>query len=161
MFDVLAQVEQTLPAMLQDESIWQSLYVDYHPPTVEREATAEETERRLLNGLRKRCPGLPTDLGLKETLASLRRGQGIPVGKKVLIVLDQFEQWLHAKKEDRRRRDLVSREITFSRPAMLCFSRVTGQRDRRNQTSRSVIGSCTTIAPGLSSAGSTRLARRL
>jgi hypothetical protein len=34
-------------------------------------------------------------------LAALRRGQGIPIGKKVLIVLDQFEQWLHAKKEER------------------------------------------------------------
>ncbi len=33
-------------------------------------------------------------------MAALRRGQGIPLGKKVLIVLDQFEQWLHAKKED-------------------------------------------------------------
>ena len=64
------------------------------------EATAEETETRLLNGLRKRCPALPDNLGLKETLAALRRGQGIPVGKKVLIVLDQFEQWLHAKKEE-------------------------------------------------------------
>src|SRR5262249_2195756 len=64
------------------------------------EATAEETETRLLNGLRKRCPALPPNLGLKETLAALRRGQGIPIGKKVLIVLDQFEQWLHAKKED-------------------------------------------------------------
>ncbi len=39
-------------------------------------------------------------MGLKETLAALRRGQGIPVGKKVVIVLDQFEQWLHAKKEE-------------------------------------------------------------
>src|SRR5437763_9255 len=37
------------------------------------EATAEETEPRLLNGLRKRCPGLPGGLGLKETLAALRR----------------------------------------------------------------------------------------
>ena len=36
MLDVLAQLEQALPAMLMDESIWQSLYVDYHPPTVER-----------------------------------------------------------------------------------------------------------------------------
>jgi serine/threonine protein kinase/formylglycine-generating enzyme required for sulfatase activity len=63
------------------------------------EATAEETETRLLNCLRKRCPALPDNLGLKETLASLRRGQGIPVGKKVVIVLDQFEQWLHAKKK--------------------------------------------------------------
>jgi serine/threonine protein kinase/formylglycine-generating enzyme required for sulfatase activity len=60
------------------------------------EAAADETETRLLNGLRKRCPGLPVDLGLKEALAALRRGQGIPRGKKVLIVLDQLEQWLHA-----------------------------------------------------------------
>jgi serine/threonine protein kinase len=64
------------------------------------EATAQETETRLLNGLLKLCPALPTNLGLKETLAALRRGQGTPVGKKVLIVLDQFEQWLHAKKEE-------------------------------------------------------------
>ena len=64
------------------------------------EATALETETRMLGGLRKRCPALSDNLSLKETLASLRRGQGIPVGKKVLIVLDQFEQWLHAKKEE-------------------------------------------------------------
>ena len=64
------------------------------------EATALETETRLLGGLRKRCPALSDNLSLKETLAALRRGQGIPVGKKVLIVLDQFEQWLHAKKEE-------------------------------------------------------------
>jgi serine/threonine protein kinase/formylglycine-generating enzyme required for sulfatase activity len=61
------------------------------------EATGQDTEPRLLNGLRKRCPALPAPLGLKETLAALRRGQGIPAGKKVLLVLDQFEQWLHAK----------------------------------------------------------------
>ncbi len=35
-----------------------------------------------------------------ETLAALRQGHGIPAGKKVLIVLDQFEQWLHAKKDE-------------------------------------------------------------
>ncbi|HET6881413.1 MAG TPA: SUMF1/EgtB/PvdO family nonheme iron enzyme [Pirellulales bacterium] len=70
------------------------------------EATADETERRLLNGLRKRCSfwrdnlDLPENLGLKETLSALRRGQGMPAGKKVLIVLDQFEQWLHARKEE-------------------------------------------------------------
>lgn len=64
------------------------------------EATLEETETRLLHGLRKRCPSLEDNLSLKDTLAALRRGQGIPVGKKVVIVLDQFEQWLHAKKEE-------------------------------------------------------------
>ena len=64
------------------------------------EATPEETEARLLYGLRKRCPALEDNLSLKESLAALRRGQGIPIGKKVLIVLDQFEQWLHARKEE-------------------------------------------------------------
>ena len=64
------------------------------------EATPEETETRLLHGLRKRCPTLEDNLSLKESLAALRRGQGVPVGKKVLIVLDQFEQWLHARKEE-------------------------------------------------------------
>lgn len=65
------------------------------------EATADETETRLLNGLRRRCSALEDNLSLKDTLAALRRGQGIPVGKKVLIVLDQFEQWLHANKEEK------------------------------------------------------------
>jgi serine/threonine protein kinase/formylglycine-generating enzyme required for sulfatase activity len=64
------------------------------------EATPTQTETRLQNGLRKRCPDLPADLGLKETLAALRRGQGMPPGKKVLIVLDQFEQWLHAHRDE-------------------------------------------------------------
>ena len=64
------------------------------------EATPSETEARLLNGLRKRCPALPPNLGLKATLAELRRGHGVPAGKRVLIVLDQFEQWLHARKEE-------------------------------------------------------------
>ena len=64
------------------------------------EATPDDTETCLLHGLRKRCPALEEHLSLKETLAALRRGQGIPVGKKVLIVLDQFEQWLHARKDE-------------------------------------------------------------
>jgi serine/threonine protein kinase len=49
------------------------------------EATAEETETRLLHGLRKHCPDLVPPLPLKETLkdtlAMLRRGQGVPPGK--------------------------------------------------------------------------------
>ncbi len=64
------------------------------------EATPDETEGRLLRGLQKRCPALEENLNLTNTMAALRRGQGIPVGKKVLIVLDQFEQWLHANKEE-------------------------------------------------------------
>jgi formylglycine-generating enzyme required for sulfatase activity len=60
------------------------------------EATADDTETRLLNGLRKRGAAPQDDLTLKETMAALRRGQIVPVGKKILIVLDQFEQWLHS-----------------------------------------------------------------
>ncbi len=61
------------------------------------EATAEETEARLLKGLRKHCSDVPASLGLIETLAALRRGHYLRAGKKVVLVLDQFEQWLHAK----------------------------------------------------------------
>jgi formylglycine-generating enzyme required for sulfatase activity len=68
--------------------------------TVYVEATADETEARLLKGLRKQCPALSADLGFVETLSALRRGQDMPAGKKVVIVLDQFEQWLHAKREE-------------------------------------------------------------
>jgi hypothetical protein len=62
------------------------------------EATAEETESRLLKGIGKRCPDLPENLGLVESLAALRRARGLAAGQKVLIVLDQFEQWLHARR---------------------------------------------------------------
>ncbi len=62
------------------------------------EATPEETEARLLKGLRKVCPELPRELGLVDSLASLRRGRVLPPERKVLLVLDQFEQWLHAKR---------------------------------------------------------------
>jgi formylglycine-generating enzyme required for sulfatase activity len=64
------------------------------------EATPGETEARLLKGLRKRCPEAPAHEGLVPALAGLRRGTGLPAGKKVLIVLDQFEQWLHAKRSE-------------------------------------------------------------
>ena len=62
------------------------------------EATLEETETRLLKGLRKACPELPRGSGLVESLANLRRGRILPPERKVLLVLDQFEQWLHAKR---------------------------------------------------------------
>lgn len=65
------------------------------------EATGADTEGRLLHSLRKRCPALPLKGDLKEAMKALRRGHGTAPGRKVLIVLDQFEQWLHAKREDR------------------------------------------------------------
>ena len=61
--------------------------------------TSEGTET-LLHGLRKRCPELPTDLGLAESISALSEGRGLSPGTKVLIVLDQFEQWLSTWRGD-------------------------------------------------------------
>lgn len=71
-----------------------------HVEPVYVEATADELEIRLLSGLRKHCPTLPQTLDLRDTLAALRRGQGLVGGRKVLIVVDQFEQWLHKKGQE-------------------------------------------------------------
>ncbi|MFI5456857.1 MAG: SUMF1/EgtB/PvdO family nonheme iron enzyme [Isosphaerales bacterium] len=62
------------------------------------ESSPEETESRLARGLKKACPELPPGRDLVESLAELRRGSVLPRGQKVLIVLDQFEQWLSANR---------------------------------------------------------------
>jgi formylglycine-generating enzyme required for sulfatase activity len=38
-------------------------------------------------------------LGLVETVTRLRKGHGLAPGEKVLVVIDQFEQWLHGRQE--------------------------------------------------------------
>lgn len=60
------------------------------------EATPDQTEQQLLNGLRRACTDLPRDASLADTLAAIRRGKGLPAGRKLVLVLDQFEQWLYA-----------------------------------------------------------------
>ena len=69
-----------------------------HVRPVYIEATADETETRLLKGLRKVCSELPTELGLLRSLATVRKGRALRADQKVLLVVDQFEQWLHAKR---------------------------------------------------------------
>jgi serine/threonine protein kinase/formylglycine-generating enzyme required for sulfatase activity len=79
------------------------------------ESTPEDTETRILRGLRKRLPELSDGLGLADTLAALRRGVGIqpanehavadkagwkPTPHKIVLILDQFEQWLHAHRTE-------------------------------------------------------------
>ena len=57
------------------------------------EATAGETEARLLKGLRKHIPDIPPDLDLHNSLIAVEeRISGW--AKKLLLVIDQFEQWL-------------------------------------------------------------------
>ncbi|MFN7734053.1 MAG: serine/threonine protein kinase, partial [Pirellula sp.] len=60
------------------------------------ESTPEETESRLLRQLRKRLPELPPELGLAEIAEWIRRSEG----SKVVLILDQFEQWLHSHRID-------------------------------------------------------------
>jgi eukaryotic-like serine/threonine-protein kinase len=71
------------------------------------EATAEETEARLLNGLRKACPGMSRGLGLVDSLANVRKGRILAPERKVLLILDQFEQWLHVRRGEEKS-DLVA-----------------------------------------------------
>ena len=61
------------------------------------ESTPHETETRLLKSIRKAFPELSPDLGLADSLTTLRRQRRGESGQRLLIVLDQFEQWLHAR----------------------------------------------------------------
>ena len=58
-------------------------------------SNGDDDEQRLLRSLRKQHPRLPSHLDLVDTMTAIRRGRDISSGTKTLIVLDQFEQWLH------------------------------------------------------------------
>jgi serine/threonine protein kinase/formylglycine-generating enzyme required for sulfatase activity len=64
------------------------------------EAASEETAARLLRGLRKTCPELPTDWTLVDSIAAMRLGRVLRPGQKVLIIIDQFEQWLQSRQAE-------------------------------------------------------------
>ena len=72
-----------------------------HPIYVE--ATSDDTEARIQGKLVGRYAGLPADAGLVECLAAVRGGRGPAAGDRLLLVLDQFEQWLHGRREPDRR----------------------------------------------------------
>ena len=67
--------------------------------TVLVEATASDTETRLNNGLRGICAGSRDGTSLVEKLIALQR-KFEATGQKTLIVIDQFEQWLHGRSSD-------------------------------------------------------------
>ena len=60
------------------------------------EATGADTEARILRGLQRHIQDLPRDLGIAESFAWLRRN----AQQKVVIIVDQFEQWLHMHRTD-------------------------------------------------------------
>ncbi|HEV3005363.1 MAG TPA: protein kinase, partial [Pirellulales bacterium] len=59
------------------------------------EATPSGSENRLLAELRRVCPRIPSECPLIDALAGVRRGRWLPGDQKLLVVIDQFEQWLH------------------------------------------------------------------
>lgn len=67
-----------------------------HVVVLSLEACTDDTEGRLLRSLQRRFPSLATRANLFDAFSVLRRGGVLPPGKKLLVVLDQFEQWLHA-----------------------------------------------------------------
>ncbi len=68
--------------------------VEYVRP-IYLEATANDTERQLLAKLRRLFPELPGD-DLTAALQAIRDRPEVLGGCKVVLILDQFEQWLHA-----------------------------------------------------------------
>ncbi len=58
------------------------------------EATGDRTESECLTGIHRRCPALAPTVGLVDSLAALGTKTTSHSGEKMLLVLDQFEQWL-------------------------------------------------------------------
>ena len=61
------------------------------------ESTSVDTEARILVGLRKVAPKLSKDLSLPEAIMALREHPALSGFEKVLLVIDQFEQWLQSR----------------------------------------------------------------
>jgi serine/threonine protein kinase/formylglycine-generating enzyme required for sulfatase activity len=64
------------------------------------DAAHSDTEQRILRELRRHCPDIPTNADLATILAQIRQGEYLPPGKKLCLILDQFEQWLHVNREE-------------------------------------------------------------
>lgn len=61
------------------------------------EATQEDTSSKLLREIQRRIPEV-TSQSLSEALIFIRRRKLLPEGGKLLLVIDQFEQWLYTHK---------------------------------------------------------------
>lgn len=59
------------------------------------EASRNHTEPQLLQALRENFPTIPSSDSLTEAMSGLRRGLYQSSTQSVVIVIDQFEQWLH------------------------------------------------------------------
>lgn len=65
--------------------------------TIIFDATNNFTEEKLLKEIQKLCPALDDELDLCEAMSVVRRGGALAGDEKLLIVIDQFERWLHSQ----------------------------------------------------------------
>ena len=89
-----------VPVIVRSSNFMVSTVSRLDPPLAEHvvpvyvEATPEGTEVRILQGLEQCRVG--GDLDLVATFGALREDNGLPADKKLVLFIDQFEQWLHA-----------------------------------------------------------------
>ena len=72
-----------IPRLTSDIS---ALYID---------TTSADTEAKILRLLRRKFKSLSHELDLAASLQELRENAELRTGQKIVLVLDQFEQWLH------------------------------------------------------------------
>ena len=70
--------------------------------TIPVQATREHTETGLLRAIQNKYRDQFENSTLTESIAALRRGQGLEDDQKVLLIIDQFEQWLHATQQEKK-----------------------------------------------------------
>jgi hypothetical protein len=59
------------------------------------ECSGDGTESRLRQELQRNFPNLPAEVRLSEVVLRMIEGEWLPAGRKLVVVLDQFEQWLY------------------------------------------------------------------
>ncbi|MEZ5941341.1 MAG: serine/threonine-protein kinase [Planctomycetaceae bacterium] len=59
------------------------------------DASADDTESRLCDAIDRKVLNLDVEGDLADRFSAIRRGGGLPDNGKLLVVIDQFEQWLN------------------------------------------------------------------
>lgn len=76
-------------------------HLESHITHVYVDAGGQDFESRLLRALKHKFRDIPKEASLVDTITKLRSGRHFPDGcLKCVIVLDQFEQWLHSNRDD-------------------------------------------------------------
>ena len=69
--------------------------LDPHVQVLFVQASRHDTEYVLMRALRNQYPAIPAEASLPQTMAQLRQGRYQSGHGRLLIVIDQLEQWLH------------------------------------------------------------------